>query len=172
MIEEEIGNSGLSIDQQSPLLLGTGSGQVFVKYWLEQLKSKQSKWKKFFDDTDSLYLNVGSWVSAGIEGVIMGAKSSERGLIAPTTDIVSIEIISSVIGGLVVSSGKVIFKWIQSIEKTSIPYGISGLIKLDGNPNYMLALDTQNYSTPTNSGADSETDMEAVTTNLPIPKFK
>ena len=58
-----------------------------------------------------------------VEGGLIGAKATPKGLITPTIDIVSVNIISSLIGALAIGAGKVIFKWVPRIQPSELMGG-------------------------------------------------
>lgn len=99
-----------------PLLLGAVVAKTIYEYWRETIV-KPGKWTPFFQREIAInYANIPFWTVACIEGAFIGASASDRGLIAPTTDIVSTEIVSSLIGSLAIGAGKVIFKWTPKIQ--------------------------------------------------------
>lgn len=119
-IENNIPETGLTVDEQMPLLLGSVVAKTIYEYWIA-IVAKPGKWAPFFQKETAInYANIPTWVVACIEGTFIGASSSDRGLIAPTTDIVSTEIVSSLIGALVIGSGKVIFKWLPKIQPNQL----------------------------------------------------
>ncbi|GIV28554.1 MAG: hypothetical protein KatS3mg027_2368 [Bacteroidia bacterium] len=172
-VERGIVESGLSISEQTPLLLGSGGGKVLANYWMQQI-SGGGQWINFFDAVDRNYLNVGAWVGSGIEGILLGARASERGLIAPTTDIVSVELVSALIGGIVVSGGKVLFRWVKRVDIEDIMVsrifspvvtddllGTSVSLKLNGtyNPKTMKQGDWLDPDTKQSCFAGSRADL-------------
>lgn len=126
-IEESVNSSALSVDEAKPLLLGTVCGKAIFEYW-QKVVTDYGEWKKFLlPDKTQNYVNIPFWVSSCIEGALVGATCSEKGMMTPTCEIVSAEVISSLVGALTLGAGKVIFKWIAN---TSIDYyGFSSMQK-------------------------------------------
>lgn len=116
-IEDNIGKANLTIDQQTPLLLAMECAKTIYAYWVAQVDMTTSPWASYFQATgDRNYPNIPFWTTACIEGALLGANASQKGLIAPTTDITSVNIVSALIGALAIGSGKVIFKWVPRIQ--------------------------------------------------------
>jgi hypothetical protein len=115
-VEDNVSKTNLTIQEQTPLLLTTQMGLAVYEYWLEKVNG-QSKWSPFFDKNPAInYANIPDWLVACMAGALIGANATQKGLIAPTTDIVSVNIISSLIGGLTTGAGKVIFRWVPRIQ--------------------------------------------------------
>lgn len=115
-VEDSIVISGISIDDQTPLLLTILDGRVMNKYWVNKIETP-ADWAKFFDKNPAInYANIPFWIEACMQGSLIGYNASSRGLISPTTDIVTIQIISSLIGALAIGAGKVIFNWTPKIN--------------------------------------------------------
>jgi hypothetical protein len=124
-IEDNVVSSNLSTDQLTPLLLGIESGKNIYEYWLKKVNDP-CDWKKFFQpELSQNYINIPYWLTSCIEGALVGASCSDRGLIAPTTDIVTVEIVSSLIGSLTLGAGKVIFRWVPRIQPNQLSGGFS-----------------------------------------------
>lgn len=122
-IEDNLSKGDLNIQEQTPLLLAIQQGRSIYSYWNTKVVTPGS-WSSFFETNESSnYANIPFWLVACIEGALIGGNASQKGLIAPTTDIVSVDIISSLIGGLVIGSGKVIFKWVPRIQPTMLGFG-------------------------------------------------
>lgn len=114
-IQDNISNANLSIDEQTPLLLGIKCGISIYAYWNNKVATPGS-WSSFFQKPAPLnYANIPLWSTACIEGALIGANASEKGLIAPITDITSVNIISALIGAIAIGAGKVIFKLVPEI---------------------------------------------------------
>jgi len=128
-IENNIPETGLSLDQQMPLLLGAVVAKNIYEYWIGKVATPGT-WAQFFQPQAGLnYANIPFWSVACIEGALIGASGSDRGLIAPTTEIVSTEIVSALIGALAIGAGKVIFKWVQKIQPDQLSMAtLNGLL--------------------------------------------
>lgn len=123
-IENNITEAKLNIEHQTPLLLAINCGISVNDYWNLRIQ-KPEKWDQFFQKPEALnYLNLPFWASACMEGALIGSNTSCKGLIAPTTDIISVDIISALIGALTIGAGKVIFKWLPRIQPLSVVEGM------------------------------------------------
>jgi hypothetical protein len=119
-VENNISETGLSTDEQAPLLLTSEVAKTLYPYWVSKVAAP-GKWSQFFQPQASFnYANIPFWTVAGIEGAAIGASASDKGLIAPTTDIVSVEIISALIGALAIGAGKIIFRWVPRIQPVQL----------------------------------------------------
>lgn len=136
-IEDNIGKANLSIEQQTPLLLGIQAEQAVNSYWLTEIDNSTSPWGPYFGSSipDRNYMNVSFWTVACAEGALIGANCCNRGLIAPTTEIVSVNIVSALIGALAVGAGSVIFKWVPRVQPDQLLSKIVPLSKSEeSNP--------------------------------------
>jgi len=172
-IEDNVVSSNLSTDQLTPLLLGIESGKNIYEYWLKKVNDP-GDWKKFFQpELSQNYINIPYWLTSCIEGALVGASCSDRGLIAPTTDIVTVEIVSSLIGSLTLGAGKVIFKWVPRIQPNQISGGFSDVI---GETPDNIIKSSNSYCTNkrkcsnsgTNTCSNSGTCSNSCTNNCPI----
>ena len=118
-IQDNLSENNLSVEMQTPLLLAIMIGQTCYTYWLAQIAlGGGSSWNTpyFVPAKVSAIANVPYWVAASMEGALIGARSTSRGMIETTTQIVSNEIIQALIGALTIAAGKVIFLWIPRIQ--------------------------------------------------------
>jgi hypothetical protein len=120
-IEDNISRSGLSLDDQSSLLLASEVARSMYAYWNTQVSGGASGWTGLgsFVSPNTSYkndINIPLWTMAAIEGALIGAKAAPKGLITPTTDIVTVNIISALIGALAIGAGKVLFGWVPRIQ--------------------------------------------------------
>ncbi len=116
-IQENIGISNLTVNEQIPLFLATALGGEAVSYWANQLGGGGS-WASYLSGHDyEDYINSLLWDVAAINGSLSGYGATPVGLIEPTTNMVSTNMISALAGALTVTAGKVIFKWIPRIVK-------------------------------------------------------
>lgn len=114
-IQDNISKANQSIEEQTPLLLGIGCGISIYAYWIAKVATP-GDWSTFFETSEPHnFANIPFWTVACMEGALIGANASQEGLIAPTTDIISVNIISSLIGALAIGAGKVIFNWVPEI---------------------------------------------------------
>lgn len=136
-IEDNIGTSNITVFEQTPLFLSTTIGRNASQYWLAQIANPQSLWAAFFSTTPGAnYLNSLLYNVAAMNGALSGYGASPLGLIEPTTNVVSTTMVSSLIGALTVTAGKVIFNWIPRITKpmTLSSERIVGLNSVRNNP--------------------------------------
>lgn len=121
-IEDNISKADLTIEEQTPLLLGIEAGIALNDYWTTKVATP-GDWGKFFLPQAAAAANLASiplWTCAGMDGALIGADTGEDGLIAPNIDIISTNIISSLIGVLTIGAGKVIFKWVPRIQPINV----------------------------------------------------
>ena len=175
-IEDNVVSSNLSTDQLTPLLLGIESGKNIYEYWLKKVNDP-CNWKKFFQpELSQNYINIPYWLTSCIEGALVGASCSDRGLIAPTTDIVTVEIVSSLIGSLTLGAGKVIFRWVPRIQPNQLSGGFS--VVIGETPSNILKEGSNSYcsnkrkcsNSGTNTCSNSGTCSNTCTNNCPIIK--
>jgi len=164
-IEDNISKANLSISEQTPVLLAIQCAKSIYAYWVTKVATPGT-WAAFFQTPAPLnYANIPFWMVACIEGALIGAHATEKGLIAPTTDIVSVDIISALIGGLTIGAGKVIFKWVPRIQPSELlitpVFNISNIMSgggtLPGSGEGGNPLGRVCY-TPTNGPAGKHTD--------------
>lgn len=128
-VEDNITKANLSVEEQTPLFFATMIGNTAYTYWLAQIAlGAGSSWNTpyFVPAKVSAMGNVPFWISAAIEGTLIGAKSTMRTMIDNTTQVVGNEIISALIGGLTIAAGKVIFLWIPRLQNGVLNGGSSG----------------------------------------------
>lgn len=119
-IEDNITKDNMTIAAQNSLLLATGQAKTIYEYWNNKV-AKPEGWAQFFQKSEaSNYANIPFWLVACTEGALIGAQATSKGLIAPTTDIVSVNIITSLMGALAIGSGKVIFKWVPRLQPSNV----------------------------------------------------
>lgn len=119
-IEDSIPTTRIEVEKQTPLLLALEVGKTIYPYWIDKVNTPGT-WAPFFQKPDYInYSNIPFWVLASMQGAFIGATISKKGLISPTTDIVSVNIISSLIGALVLGAGKVIFKFTPRVQSEQV----------------------------------------------------
>ncbi len=112
LTDEKIAASGLSIKEQTPLFIATTVGKATCEYWLQQIP-QPSAWAAYMVNPnitpqamDALnYANVGSWVSASMQGALLAWGSINL----PKVELVDME--AAIIGATGMAAGKVVFKW-------------------------------------------------------------
>lgn len=121
-IEENIAISNLTVHEQIPLFLATASGVASYIYWEAQIKNQASAWAPYFSSIDGQnYMNTLRWSLAAMNGSLSGYGSSISGLVEPSYDRVTNLIVSSLIGALALTAGKLIFNWSPIITKPLDP---------------------------------------------------
>jgi hypothetical protein len=110
--DEKIGTSGLSFAEQTPLFVATAIGKAVYEYWLLNIP-QPSTWAAYMVNPaitpqamDALnYNNVSNWVSAAMQGALMGWGSIHL----PKIDLV--DMTAANIAAIGLAAGKVVFKW-------------------------------------------------------------
>ncbi len=121
-IEENIAISNLTVHEQIPLFLATVTGVASYIYWDAQIKNQASAWAAYFSSIDGQnYMNTLRWSLAAMNGSLSGYGSSISGLVEPSYDRVTNLIVSSLIGALTLTAGKLIFNWSPIITKPLDP---------------------------------------------------
>ena len=117
-IEDNIGTSELTVSEQMPLFLSTTIGRNASGYWAAQLVNPQSAWISYFSsNAGQNYMNTLLWNTAAMNGALAGAGATFHGLVEPTVNAVTNQMVSALIGALTTTAGKVIFNWIPKITK-------------------------------------------------------
>lgn len=129
-IEGNVSKANLSTDEQTSIFLATQTARTINNYWLDQI-GIVTDWEPFLQNDLRDYANIPLWTIAAVEGALLGASASEKGLIAPTTDITSVDIVSSLIGAVTIAAGKVIFKWVPQIQPINISDAIDDELNFD-----------------------------------------
>lgn len=165
-IQDNISKANLNIDLQTPLLLASKVGRSVYSYW-NTVIGTPGNWAglgTFSSDAYRNYVNLALWSAACMEGALIGANASQKGLIAPTTDITSVNIVSALIGALAIGAGKVIFGWVPRIQpielslrfaSISLNSVMQGNLNPSGGGNSPLG---KYYYTPTNGPAGKHSD--------------
>lgn len=119
-IEDNITKDSMPIAAQTPLLLTTVQAKAIYAYWNTKVATPGA-WAPFFQTPAPLnYANIPHWLVACMEGVLIGAQATPMGLIQPTTEIVTVNIVSSLIGGLAIGAGKVIFRFVPRVQPSNL----------------------------------------------------
>jgi hypothetical protein len=112
LTDEKIATSGLTIAEQAPLFVATTAGKATYEYWLQQIP-QPSSWAAYMVNPnitpqamDALnYANVGSWVSASMQGALLAWGSINL------PKIEFIDMMAAYLGATGMAAGKVVFKW-------------------------------------------------------------
>jgi hypothetical protein len=119
-VEDNISKDNLTIAMQTSLFLATECGKSVYPYWVTHV-STPGNWAGFFNGNVAIdYANIPFWTAACMEGALIGAQATSRGLIAPTTNIVTVNIVSALIGALAIGAGKVLFEWVPRLQPSSL----------------------------------------------------
>ncbi|MCG3167084.1 MAG: hypothetical protein POELPBGB_02867 [Bacteroidia bacterium] len=110
--DEKIATSGLSFAEQTPLFVATALGKAVYEYWLLNIP-QPSTWAAYMVNPaitpqamDALnYNNVSNWVSAAMQGALLGWGSIHL----PKIDFV--DMTAANMGAIGMAAGKVVFKW-------------------------------------------------------------
>ncbi len=117
-IEDNIGTSELTVLEQNPLFLATTFGTNANRYWIQQVANPTSPWISHFStNAGQNYMNISLWSTAAMNGALAAYGATPAGLIEPTINAVSNQMISALIGALTITAGTVLFKWIPRITK-------------------------------------------------------
>lgn len=121
-----------------PMLMAIQAGKTVSQYWDGKVTTPGT-WATFFDATQyKNYANINFWTEGAMIGAVLGAACSQTpGLIAPTSDAPTSNIVSAVIGAAAISGGNVVFKWTSKV--ISCDRGMTGksllVSELAGGPN-------------------------------------
>lgn len=118
-IEDNISKSGLSVEEQQPLYMATAVGKQTYAYFLSIIVTPPTPnpWGPYLSTAIvSPLTNLPFWVAASMEATLIGARTTFKGMIAPTTDIVGVEIISALTAALTIICGKIMLKWVPRIQ--------------------------------------------------------
>jgi len=118
-IEDNVGTSELTVNDQIPLFLATTCGTNANNYWAAQIAlGGASPWVAHFpNNPGQLYLNNMQWALAAMNGALAAYGASYEGLVDPSTNMVSNKMLGALLGALVATAGKVIYNWIPRIVK-------------------------------------------------------
>lgn len=124
-IEDNISKAGLSVPEQTPILIATEIGKTAYDYFVTAIDTGlPAGWSTYFGGAlSSPYANVPYWVAAAMRGALIGASPSYfiGGMLTPSTEGASNQMIQSLTAALTISIGKVIFKWIPRIKEVRMP---------------------------------------------------
>jgi len=131
-IEDNVGDSYLTVPEQIALFLATTCGTNANAYWLNQIGT-QGSWDSYFSaNAGQNYLNTLQWTVAAMNGALAGYGATPAGLIEPTVDMVTNKMVSALAGALTVTAGKLLFNWIPRIVKP-LALNINNVINLGNN---------------------------------------
>jgi hypothetical protein len=110
--DEKIATSGLPFMEQTPLFVATTTGKAVYEYWLQNIP-QPSSWAAYMVNPNITpqamdavnYNNVSNWVSAAMQGALLGWGSTDL----PKIDYVDMS--AATIGAVGLGAGKVVFKW-------------------------------------------------------------
>ena len=105
-VEEELVQSGLNFEQQTPLLLALALGRASYEYWLNQI-TVFAAWGPYLNAESFInYANLPHWVSATMVGSLIA-----YGLVRPP-HIGFADMFVSTVAATGLVAGKVIFNWL------------------------------------------------------------
>jgi hypothetical protein len=118
-IEDNIGISDLTVNEQTPLFLATILGMKASIYWNAQINDElQPYWvSKLSPNAGANYMNTLQWSTAAMNGALCGYGASATGLVEPTTAMVTNRLLSALIGALTATAGKLLFNWTPRMVK-------------------------------------------------------
>jgi hypothetical protein len=117
-IEDNIGISDLTINDQTPLFLATTTGNGAYNYWIAQIDAGSPTWGAYLSQNPGQnYMNVLQWSLAAMNGALAGYGATPSGMIQPTTEMVTTKMVSALIGAITATAGRIIFNWTPRITK-------------------------------------------------------
>ena len=134
-IQDNIGTSDLTVNEQTPLFLAATVGTAAFDYWSGIIVTP-GPWSSYINiaNNGKNYMNSLIWVVAAMNGALAAYGSSVTGMVEPTTAMVSNQLISALIGAITVTVGKVIFNWSPRIVKP-LTLNLSQISNLNTNVN-------------------------------------
>ncbi len=116
-VQDNVGISGLTINEQIPLFLATLFGFNATLYWQKVLAAAHSPWAPHLSTIKvQNYVNSFGWDVGAMNGALAGYGATPMGLVEPTTNKVTTQMVSALLGALTVTAGRVMFKWIPRIN--------------------------------------------------------
>lgn len=111
--------SGLTQQQQAPLLMAVAIAIADYNYWIAAITDTGNNWytmNYFNPDISSNRTSLPFWLQASIRGALSGAnKAITYGQIDPPK-IIGVDIVSSLTSGLAVGTSKVLFKILPTVN--------------------------------------------------------
>jgi hypothetical protein len=118
-VENNIVNADLDFEEQVPILIAIAIGKSAYNYWLGEVNNAASNWytKNYFSpDVYVNYANIPYMVKTAMLGALsMDNKGKTYGLIDPPR-VVGVDIVSAMTASIILSCGKVMFKWIVKMQ--------------------------------------------------------
>ncbi len=109
-LEEEVVQSGLNFEQQTPLLLALALGKASNEYWLNQI-TVFAAWGPYLNAESFInYANLPHWVSSTMFGSLLA-----YGLVKPP-HIGFADMFVSTVAATGVVAGKVVFNWMGAVN--------------------------------------------------------
>jgi len=133
-IEENIATSGMSSEQQAPLLMAAAVGKASFDYWMAQGEDEMSPWQPYFQALgDFPYITY--VVSATMDGALlgaklMGAKTTKLGRIS----LEALNAISALSSSLLLAAGKVMLRWQPRVKQSCPTTDVSKPVRALGLP--------------------------------------
>jgi len=108
-IENNIATSGLSTQEQAPLLMATALGKAGFDYWTSP--EAQALWTPFLAAINLGGSSNTAWlVAATMEGALLTAKRSQRSSVVDTTATIGADAVSVLTAGIGLSAAFVCFQ--------------------------------------------------------------
>ncbi len=104
---EKIVSSGLTFEEEAPLIMAAASAISDHEYWMAQLANPGSaSWVVYLNTDPAInYMHVAGWVEAAFQGALLS-----YGMIKPP-QIQFADMLSSMVGSVGLAAGKVVFGW-------------------------------------------------------------
>lgn len=135
-IEDSVGISGLTADEQMPLLYAIQVGKTAYTYWANLMVTGMGNWGNFTNTFTPNIVKFPFWVAATIEGSLIANsylnQQTKRGILAPELQLLinyagGAPILVGMAGALAVGAGKVLFNLQQRkdvcLQKNDNPMG-------------------------------------------------
>jgi hypothetical protein len=119
-VEDNISKSGLTTEEQIPLLMATAVGAANYDFWFSKIiAGGGNRWydTNYFNSNAYVnYANLPYMVAASMLGTLSSAnKAKSYGLIDPPR-IVGVDMVSALTAGIGITAGVTMFKWIARIQ--------------------------------------------------------
>lgn len=124
---DEIVKSGMSKQDQIPLLICNSIAVAELSYWIERINDSGCSWytEGYFNSEPYVnYANLPHWISACLIGTLSSANMAYNyGQIDPPK-IIGVDIVSALMASVALSAGTVMFGWTPKIiASADIPLG-------------------------------------------------
>ncbi len=122
-VEDNLTRTGLTMEEQLPILIATVIGAADYDYWIDKvITTPANPWytvgpNAYFSSNAAInYANIPYWVEASMVGALCGAnKGSSFGLVDPPR-VVGVDLVAALSGSVGLAAGKVMYQWIPRIQ--------------------------------------------------------